>query len=154
AGRRGAARRAHRRERRPRGARARRAPGVAPGAAAGGGRGGARQRVAPREALSERRRAGDRVPRRADRSRAGGAQPRRRGGAARAGLVGARRRARAHRGGALMPTVRRRRRWPWLVAALVVATGGVVAVRKGSGGTRTLDRSLLLSVKRGDLEIA
>jgi HlyD family secretion protein/macrolide-specific efflux system membrane fusion protein len=49
---------------------------------------------------------------------------------------------------------RRRRRWPWWLLLLALVAGGAVAVvRRGSAGSRDLDDSLIVEVKRGDLPI-
>jgi HlyD family secretion protein/macrolide-specific efflux system membrane fusion protein len=54
-----------------------------------------------------------------------------------------------------MSTPRKRRRiWPWVAGALVVIVAGGLVARRGSGGQKGIDSSLLVKVKRGDLEIA
>ncbi len=47
----------------------------------------------------------------------------------------------------------KKKRWPWLVgvAVLVVTAGGLA--RRGAGGTKEIDSSLVVSVKRGELAI-
>ena len=47
---------------------------------------------------------------------------------------------------------RRRRRWPWLVLLLLIV-GGYALARRRNAGPKDLDASLLVTVKKGDLEI-
>src|SRR5262245_3966963 len=53
-----------------------------------------------------------------------------------------------------MNGIRRRRRWPWLIGLLVIAGIAVALVRRGRGGEKAIDSSLVVKVKRADLEIA
>jgi HlyD family secretion protein/macrolide-specific efflux system membrane fusion protein len=48
---------------------------------------------------------------------------------------------------------RRRRKWPWIVGGLVIILVGVGIARRSSAVRKDLDASLLVTVKRGDLNI-
>ena len=48
---------------------------------------------------------------------------------------------------------RRRRRWPWIVGALIVVALGVLKLRSSGAGPKELDPSLIIPIKRGDLQI-
>jgi HlyD family secretion protein/macrolide-specific efflux system membrane fusion protein len=50
-------------------------------------------------------------------------------------------------------TTRRRRRWPWIVGTLVVLVGLVLMMKRSGAGRKEIDSSLLVTVKRGDLQI-
>jgi HlyD family secretion protein/macrolide-specific efflux system membrane fusion protein len=53
-----------------------------------------------------------------------------------------------------MTTVKTRRaRWPFLIGAAVIGLAVVMVVRRGGAGPKELDQSLVVSVKRGDLQI-
>ncbi len=51
-------------------------------------------------------------------------------------------------------TIKKRRRWPYVLGVFVILTGIFFFVRRGSGGQKAIDAALLTKVKRGDLEIA
>lgn len=53
-----------------------------------------------------------------------------------------------------MNAPRRRRRWPWLLLALIVVIGGVLIARPGGAKAPPLDPALIVAVKRGSLAIA
>ncbi|MSP59423.1 MAG: efflux RND transporter periplasmic adaptor subunit [Myxococcales bacterium] len=48
----------------------------------------------------------------------------------------------------------RRRKWPWVVVTLVALASVFALIRRGNGGQRTIDSTLVVKAKRGDLEIA
>ncbi|WP_437999741.1 efflux RND transporter periplasmic adaptor subunit [Sorangium sp. So ce185] len=52
-----------------------------------------------------------------------------------------------------MSARRRRRLWPWLIAALALAGIGAVVVAKASGGPPPIDPALVVTAKRGDLAV-
>src|SRR2546430_769489 len=49
---------------------------------------------------------------------------------------------------------RRRRRWPWVGALLLVLAGGFLFVRRSGARPKEIDSSLTIKVKRTDLETA
>src|SRR5260370_41629079 len=49
--------------------------------------------------------------------------------------------------------VRRRRRWPYVVVVLLVAAAVVFKLRASGAGPKEIDASLIVPVKRGDLQI-
>jgi membrane fusion protein, macrolide-specific efflux system len=48
---------------------------------------------------------------------------------------------------------RKKRRWPWIVGALLIFGGIVAVARRGGAGPKELDAALIVPVKRGDLPI-
>jgi HlyD family secretion protein/macrolide-specific efflux system membrane fusion protein len=52
-----------------------------------------------------------------------------------------------------MTNGRKKRRWPWVLGALLVFGGIVAVARRGGAGPKELDAALIVPVKRGDLPI-
>jgi HlyD family secretion protein/macrolide-specific efflux system membrane fusion protein len=53
-----------------------------------------------------------------------------------------------------MSPARKRRRWFWVAVVLVLAGGGYALARRKGGGEKAVDPSLVVKVKRGDLQIS
>jgi HlyD family secretion protein/macrolide-specific efflux system membrane fusion protein len=52
-----------------------------------------------------------------------------------------------------MTTVRRRRRWPWILGLVVILGTGLALVRRSGAVRKDIDSSLMVTVKRADLAI-